>query len=169
MMQDIAIKKVGEIRLLVGFLGEIANDQWWDCSFFSSASESFLSPIFPKTTFLSIYNGVSKAAQLVHDKRIGVGKHYHLFRLPDSIEQATFKMVNDSNFVEQVEVYLSSKDEALKRLSEITNDDSNSDAEGPIAVGHYSDANLSSLLPTVCGHYSGSIKNNRKAFPFIRC
>ncbi|MEI6263193.1 MAG: BrxE family protein, partial [Deltaproteobacteria bacterium] len=71
------------MRLLVGYLGEKDQFNWWPTTFICSFSNLFLSPVFPRTTLLSQYHGILEAARRLHDERIGVGSVFHLFRLPE--------------------------------------------------------------------------------------
>jgi hypothetical protein len=48
---------------------------------------AFLNPIFASKTRMAQYHGVTEAACRVHDERIGVGRVFHLYRLPETIEQ----------------------------------------------------------------------------------
>ena len=75
-------------RLLVGYLGEKEQYGWWQSSFFTQGAGAFLTPLFPRTQMLAQCNGVTQAAALVHDERIGVGHVYHLFRRPEDLEQS---------------------------------------------------------------------------------
>jgi hypothetical protein len=40
-------------------------------------------------------SGVVEAAKRVHDERIGVGRVFHLFRLPETMEQRLFDAIQD--------------------------------------------------------------------------
>ncbi|NDD65185.1 MAG: BrxE family protein, partial [Acidobacteria bacterium] len=51
------------LRLLVGFLGEQGQCQWWPTEFYTAASNSFLLPVFTRTPHLARYFGVIEAAR----------------------------------------------------------------------------------------------------------
>jgi hypothetical protein len=74
------------LRLVVGLLGEQKEPKWWPSNFFGAGSNAFLAPLFPRTLLLAQYHGVVQSAARVHDEHIGVGRVYHLFRLPEDIE-----------------------------------------------------------------------------------
>ena len=86
-MQSTELTSLATLRLLVGFLGEKDHFAWWQSSFFAPGSNAFLAPVFPRTQLLAQYEGVTRAASLQHDDRIGVGDVCHLFRLPEDVEQ----------------------------------------------------------------------------------
>jgi hypothetical protein len=81
------IHEIVSLRLAVGLFGEQAQLAWWSSSFLGKHALAFLSPIFGGTTRMAQYNGVTGAACRVHDERIGVGRVFHLYRLPETIEQ----------------------------------------------------------------------------------
>jgi hypothetical protein len=90
---DTIVGQVVSLRLAVGLLGERENAGWWASGFTSSTSVSFLSPIFGTKVLQSRYHGVLEAAKRVHDERIGVGRTFHLFRLPEAVERRLFDAV----------------------------------------------------------------------------
>jgi len=162
------IKDICEFRLLIGFLGEKHQDAWWDCSFLSSSSTAFLAPIYPNSVPLAKYSGVSHAAAIVHDEHIGIGRHYHLYRLPDSIERMLSKRLQDKEFSLQANKYFTDKETALNRLKGlgVINIDR---AEGPVAVGDFSDTNLYQLLEKSLSYYLTAFEGGFKTFPYMRC
>ena len=83
------------LRFAVGYIGEKGQRGWWQSSFFTPGASMFLTPVFTKTPTLAQLTGVTAAAALAHDERIGVGRVYHLFRLPAAIEQEIFVAARD--------------------------------------------------------------------------
>jgi hypothetical protein len=75
-----------KIRLLVGYLGERAQNAWWPTTFFELSSRQFLEPVLTRTSQLARYHGVLEAARRLHDEHLNVGV-YDLFRLPEEVEQ----------------------------------------------------------------------------------
>jgi hypothetical protein len=59
-------KKIAELRVLVGFLGEKGQANWWNSEFFSATATAFLAPIFNRSLFLAQYQGVTAAASKMH-------------------------------------------------------------------------------------------------------
>ena len=91
--RDSGIIRLVSLRLAVGLLGERDNAGWWTSGFFTPTSTAFLAPVFGVNTFQARYQGVLEAAKRSHDERIGVGHVFHLFRLPESLEQRLFEAV----------------------------------------------------------------------------
>ena len=85
-MKDSHLPTLLQMRLLVGFLGERAQFAWWATSFFGDYSLRSLEFVTPKTSLLAQYHGVLEAARKLHDEHLNVGS-YHLFRLPEEVEQ----------------------------------------------------------------------------------
>jgi len=167
-MVDNYFNTICETRILVGFLGEKGQSAWWDSSFLSPASKTFLAPIFPNTIPVAQYTGVCQAASIVHDEHIGIGRHYHLYRLPDSIERQLLKCIQDQEFAENLAQHLSSQDAAINRLKEL-GEKTVKKTEGPIVAGDYSDTKLNDLVGIARAHYITAMQKGYKAFPYMRC
>lgn len=166
-MNTDVVKLVVELRLLVGFLGEKSQCNWWGSSFIGSTSDAFLAPVFPRTTMLARYHGVCEAAMLVHDEHIGVGANFHLYRMPDSTERAAATVLADDDFQQQLIEVLGSADAALTRLGELATTDTNR-VEGPVVLGAYADTELKQLVRQSASHYSRAFNDGYKCFPYMR-
>ena len=154
-------------RMLIGFLGEKHQESWWGSAFLNNSSITFLKPIFPKTTILAQYSGVCKAASIVHDDRIGIGKNYHLYRLPDSIERLILKYIQSYEIPQLGTQNLTSKDEAIKQLNGLGVEKVKK-SEGPVIVGDYSDDLIDSLICKIRSYYHQAFLDGYKTFPYMR-
>jgi hypothetical protein len=166
-MTSESTQNICETRILIGFLGEKHQSSWWDSSFLSSASKAFLTPIYPNSVAVAQYSGVCRAASIVHDEHIGIGKHYHLYRLPDSIERSLLKCMQDHEFSEKLAPSLLSKEAAIDRLKELGKKTIQKQ-EGPIVVGDYLDEKLVDLIKISRSHYLDAIQGDYKTFPYMR-
>lgn len=162
------IKEICEFRLLIGLLGEKHQGAWWDCSFLSSSSTAFLAPIYPNSIPIAQYYGVCQAAAMVHDEHIGIGRHYHLYRLPDSIERMLSKRLQDKEFSLKANKYLTDRETAINRLKDLGAVEIDR-AEGPVAVGDFSDTTLYNLLEKSLSYYLTAFESGFKTFPYMRC
>lgn len=159
-------KLIADLKLLIGFLGEKTQHNWWGSNFLGKASGSFLSHPFPRTTLLSQYYGASEAALLIHDERIGLGQNYHLFRLPDSLERKIAHTIQDPNYEIAFMKMLESKDHAEAYLSDMV---PNIDAkDGPMDIGLFSDNDLKTLILNAGGCYLTAFRQGKQSFPFMR-
>lgn len=166
-MNNEVISLIVELRLLVGFLGEKPQLNWWGSNFMGPTSEAFMAPVFPRTTMLARYHGVAEAAMLVHDEHIGVGANFHLYRLPDSVERAAAKEVAHINAKQLMNSVLGTNEAALERLSELASAAAKK-AEGPVVLGRYTDSNLKDRLKQSASHYSRAFVEGYKCFPYLR-
>ena len=86
-MSSLLVERLAELQAVIGYLGEREQSGWWQCSFHSTGSRAFLAPVLGRTPNLAQHVGASRAAALVHDERIGVGRVFDRFRLPGDLEQ----------------------------------------------------------------------------------
>ena len=161
-MEDGAIETIVRLRIAVAFLGEKDQKNWWNCSFLSSSADSFLTPVFPKTSILARVTGASAAAQLVHDEHIGVGDVFHLFRLPENIEQdISEKLSKETSTPESIK----SEDEAYKSLEELAHGDT-TEGVGPLELDQ-NEINEEAVNRMAAAYLAG-FKNSKLACPFFR-
>src|SRR5437773_108710 len=120
-----------ELRLLVGYLGEKLQYNWWASSFYDPFAMDFLSPVFGRTARLAQYNGVREAARRVHDANVGIGRVFHLFRLPEETEHDLHRHAETLD--EAILSVVSDRATALARLR-VFADKTAPSAEGPIAI-----------------------------------
>ena len=157
---------IAELRVLIGYLGEKDQANWWGCEFFSTTATAFLAPIFNRSLFLAQYQGITAAAAKVHDEAIGVGRIYHLFRLPIGLEQASADALNDVTFVQAVQARLANRELALARLAELA-EKAESASPGPVSLGQMSQ-DLKAELQRAAGFYCAAITSGIQTFPYVR-
>ena len=151
-----------KLRVAVAFLGEKGQKNWWNCTFLSSSADSFLTPVFPKTSILARVTGACAAAQLVHDEHIGVGDVYHLFRLPENIEQdISEKLSKETSTPESIK----SEDEAYKSLEELA-DGETTEGVGPLELV-LNEINEEAVRRMAAAYLAG-FRNNQLVCPFFR-
>ncbi len=157
---------IAELRVLVGLLGEQQQAGWWTSQFYSPTATAFLAPIFQRSLFHARYQGATAAAAKAHDEAIGVGRIFHLFRLPIGHEQAAADSLLDEEFVRDIQIHLRDRDQALARLAQIGVTHEAATA-GPMAVGEMADE-LTPLLQRTAALYHSAFSAGIKTFPFIR-
>src|SRR5579883_2609864 len=123
---------LARLRILIGYLGESAQFGWWSSNFFGPGSKAFLSPVFARTSLLAQYHGVTAAAAKVHDEHIGVGRVYHLFRLPEDLEHALHVVLHDEKTAGSLAGLVNGRDAGLATLAEKDGAIARPSAEGPI-------------------------------------
>jgi hypothetical protein len=120
------IHQIVSLRLAVGLLGEQQQSAWWPSSFLGRHAQTFLNPIFGSKTRIAQFNGITEAACRAHDERIGVGRVFHLYRLPETIEQGISDALQEGSLPEDVTRCFASTEAAEGVLAIL--------AKGPAAV-----------------------------------
>ena len=157
-------RTVAELRILVGYLGEQA-PTWWTSQFFSSSAAAFLRPVFGRSMPLAQYQGVTAAASRVHDEHIGVGRTFHLFRLPELYEQSAAEAFADPSIAEDLQAHVADREQALARLAELARPMTAS--EGPIVLGDLGES-IADALPSLAGAYLDAFHKGIRTFPYLR-
>jgi len=150
-----------ELRTLVGFLGEQAQFAWWSTKFFEASSRLFLEPVFAKTAALAQYHGVLEAARRQHDEHLSVGT-YHLFRLPEEIEQDLHTALHSGAALPNA----LTKESALAALAQMA-DVNAPTGIGPIAVGDIKNLRSPAVLAAIAGTYASAFGCGAKSYPYL--
>lgn len=160
---DSSLFSILKIRLLVGFLGERAQFAWWPTEFYESSGRLFLEPIFAKALHVSQYHGVVEAGRRHHDEHLNAGS-YHLFRLPEEIEQDLHILVQKQDGASLLNLICHDSQFALDALLELAGA-ANKTGIGPVAIGHISD--LVEHLRDLASVYSAAFKSNAQSIPYL--
>ena len=154
------------LRTVVGYLGEREHHSWWQSSFLNVTSRAFLTPVFARTHILAQYSGVTHAAAIIHDARIGVGSVFHLFRLPEDIEQGLHRTLSDASLAARIEVAVRDQDSALAYLTTRSTPVPTSSL-GPTRVGDIHDLRSERFWSVVAGHYAQAFFTNSEIYPYF--
>lgn len=154
-----------EVRLLVGYLAE-QQGAWFRSQFFGATAPAYLAPVFVRTAFQAQCSGVTAAAARVHDDAIGIGHTYHLFRLPEVLEQGIAATFSDAPFVVQLQAQLASPDVALGRLDALATPGVAHEG-AQVMVGNFAEG-AEALLRALAGVYADAFRKGIKSFPFVR-
>lgn len=161
-----SLSSIIHLRILVGYLGEQSQHNWWPSNFFSESSSIFLDPIFPRTANLARYSGVIEAAKLLHDKHIGVGRVFHLFRLPEVMEQSLFEHMQESGIPESLTSTITTQDNAMGELRKLATG-SVELREGPIQIGNITELNDNDWLGLAAAYYFAAFNSDLHSFPYM--
>ena len=155
---------IATLRCAVGLLGEKDHASWWSSAFFSSASETFISPLFPRTGLLARCHGVTAAAMRVHDERIGVGEVFHLFRLPEDMERGVHELLQDNEKTKGIQEQLTDASSArafLERSDPVEAD------VGPTLIADIAGLRKQQNWQTVAAKYAAGFRNESEVFPYF--
>lgn len=164
-MKESYLTTLLQMRMLVGFLGERAHCAWWPTAFYEASSKLFLEPVFSKTTRHAQYHGVLEAARRLHDEHLSVGS-YHLFRLPEEVEQDLLATMHSSVGEELANQAPLSKETALDALKQLAETDSTSSV-GPTVVGNIKDLDSTETLQAIAAAYLSAFTQNAKTYPYL--
>ena len=164
-MKESYLPTLLQMRMLVGFLGERAQCAWWPTAFYEASSRLFLEPVFSKTSRLAQYHGVLEAARRLHDEHLSVGS-YHLFRLPEEVEQDLHAIVQSSAGEELASHTPQSKEAALDALRRLAATSATSSV-GPTAVGSIKDIDSTDTLKAIAAAYLSAFTQNAKTYPYL--
>ncbi len=159
------MQQIIKLRYIVGFLGEKSQFGWWPTAFYDTSSRLFLEPVFSKTAPLAQYHGVVEAGRRVHDEHLNVGS-YHLFRLPEEIEQNLHAMVQ-AKLGELFDSELTSTTEAALRALGEHEAGGAQTVEGPFLVGEIGNLLSAAMLGKLTKIYRNAFSTNTQAFPYL--
>jgi hypothetical protein len=152
------------LRLAVGLLGEKAANGWWPTSFLEPSSQSFLDPVFVRTSLLARMHGVTEAARRVHDARLSAGS-FHLFRLPEESEQDLHALARDWPRSNPAPISADA-DDAMKALEALSGG-AGVDAPGPKLMGDASSLSSADAWRHVAGVYRDAFRKGFQVYPFF--
>jgi hypothetical protein len=161
---DGTFMQIVSLRLAVGLLGEREAAGWWASSFMSPTSTAFLAPAFGSRVLQARYQGVVEAARRLHDERIGVGRAFHPFRLPEVMEQRLFEVVQSAG--EEMAGSVDSLDAAEATLERLVGRSTEAKA-GPALVGTVDMLDESGWISVAASLYSSAFGAGIQCFPYF--
>ncbi|WP_431298454.1 BrxE family protein [Tabrizicola sp. BL-A-41-H6] len=163
--QFATMRRLIELRYLVGFLGEKSQRAWWPTSFYEASSIRFLEPVFSRSAPLAQYHGAVEAARRFHDENLSVGS-FHLFRLPEEIEQDLHEMVRAQPLEHFDPSLIVDRATALNALSNVGHGTAN-ETVGPVLVGKIDELRTSALLDKIGAIYQRALSSDTHALPYM--
>ena len=129
-------------------------------------SHAFLVPVFVRTPVLAQCTGVTRAAAIIHDKHIGVGRVHHLFRLPEDTEQAIHRALYDSELCTRIAVLTANRDAALAYLREMATS-LVTPGIGPTLIGKALTLRAADAWSTAATYYLQAFEKNVQTYPYF--
>ena len=148
----------------MGYLGEKDQENWWPTAFFAPTSKLFLEPVMPRTARLAQYSGVCEAARRLHNDRVAIGQVYHLFRLPEEVEQDLHQTLLEGND-DWFEV-LTGREKAIAALERLASG-SHEVQEGPQSLGQYGQLYRPAGAKTLAYHYADAFRRGIQSYPYF--
>jgi hypothetical protein len=160
------IHQIIGLRLAVGLLGEHGQAAWWPSMFLGQHANAFLSPIFGGKTRMARYQGVTEAACRIHDERIGVGRVFHLFRLPEAIEQRMSDAFQEGSLPNDVTGCFESTEAAERVLAGLAQRPAAVNP-GPVRLGGTGMINSPNGAALVAATYRAAFDAGIKCYPYF--
>jgi hypothetical protein len=157
--------KIATLRLLVGFLGESRQGNWWDCAFISPTGRKFLHTVFPRTALQASIRSTGQAARIVHDSKIGRVGMFHLFRLPVDKEESLEGLVDEVSRLD-ISAWTASKDAALEELGKIASVKVSA-PQGPVRIGVETEMLSPNAVTRLAAHYHSAFSGGFQCFPYF--
>ena len=141
---------------------------WWRTQFFTDFGFRTLARVFPRTAVSATLESSFAAARDEHDRRIGLGKKYHLFRLPETLERTLSAAISDPTLVTKVaSVAAGTQDDLRDELTRIASDRKEAAVDGPASLGSITRLTEPGVLGSLAAHYRNSFASNRRVFPYF--
>jgi hypothetical protein len=163
---DIRLQKLLQLRVLVAYLGERHQYNWWSSMFLGSTGASVLAHPFPRTAHLAQYHGAVEAARKAHDDLIGIGHVLHPFRAPDEVEQDLHALVLQRGATAFSSIAVG-KDSVLSQLTAMAAAPT-APVVGPALVGEPGELLTSEAMRKVAGIYAAAFASGQRAYPYFK-
>jgi hypothetical protein len=155
------------LRAVVAALGERSDPPWWKTQFLTKVGLRNMERLLPRTAAGGALRSVIRAAQMDHDRKVGVGRHYHLFRFPMHLENALDAMLEDPEQLGGLQELLVSEDHLLRsRLDELSGDPITA-GEGPINLGIVSRIGNPTSVGKLAAIYRLALLDGVRRFPYF--
>jgi len=158
-------KSLIEIRLLVSYLGEKDQCNWWDSQFLTTTGLSFLEISFPRTPYIAAYTSISNIAEKTHEKAIAKDGSVNLFKLPGQLEEQITKYISNTQ-LEDFFKSVTNKELALQKLKSYFKQAVTSPT-GAVQVGKVKDILTPQGISEMAAHYYDAFLNGKKVFPYF--
>lgn len=148
------------LRLQVAYAGETGKPSWWPTACLTAGAALDFKALFADAGPAVAWQLSSQAACQAHDKWLS-GMDYHLFRLPEGLEEAIYHtglQLSSS----QAQALLAQKESLLNRTKAIT-----TTATGPHRLGSSSDLLTGHALPALRACYAAAFAEGSQVFPYF--
>jgi hypothetical protein len=163
-----SIRQLLFLRTIVAALGERTTPPRWRTQFLTDFGLRALVRVFPRTPVHAALDSVFVAARLEHDQRIGLGKRYHLFRLPESLERTVSDVISEPAFSAQAAAMVADTQNTLMdKLASIASKHTLPAVDGPISLGSIAKLTEPTVLASLAAHYWNSFESARRVFPYF--
>lgn len=166
--ESVAIGQIAVLRVIVAALGERVAPPWWRTQFLTDFGFRTVARAFPRTSLAAVLYSAFAAARMEHDRRVGLGKRYHLFRFSGDVERGLSTNTSDPTFLAKVSTLVaSSEHELMQRLKTQVTDQKDTSLEGPVTLGPVARVTQPDILCSLAFHYWNAFACGRRVFPYF--
>ncbi len=122
-------------------------------------------PVFGSKTTVAQYQGVVEAACRAHDEKIGVGRVFHLFRLPEATERRIAGYL-DNRVAENLKECFTSRESAEGVLASLTKQERDV-KPGPLRVGAADALDAPGGIALIAAAYRSAFRAGIKCYPYL--
>lgn len=148
------------LRLQVAYAGEASKPGWWPTACLTAGAALDFKALFADAAPAVAWQLSSQAACQAHDKWLS-GMDYHLFRLPEGLEEAIYHTGLQLSST-QAQALLAQK-EALLAAPEAQGNP----ATGPHRLGSSADLLTGNALPALRACYAAAFAEGTQVFPYF--
>lgn len=159
------LSPLAALRIVVACLGESSVPPWWPTQFLTEAGLDFFRGVFPRTSASAAVNGAVRAAQDVHDERIGRIGVRHLFRFDGGLERALHREILHAS-PEAIIALVTDRDTALAALKQLVQQTVTA-APGPVQIGRFGQETAPDAVADMAAHYYDAFTGNRLVYPYF--
>lgn len=148
------------LRLQVAYAGEASKPSWWPTTCLTAGAALDFKALFSEAAPAVAWQLSSQAACQAHDKWLS-GMDYHLFRLPEGLEEAIYHTGLQLSSA-QAQALLAQKEVLLQEPASTA-----PTATGPHRLGSSSDLLMGNALPALRACYAAAFASGNQAFPYF--
>jgi hypothetical protein len=148
------------LRLQVAYAGEASKPSWWPTACLTAGAALDFKALFSEAAPAVAWQLSSQAACQAHDKWLS-GMDYHLFRLPEGLEEAIYHTGLQLSSL-QAQALLAQK-EALLAGAKVAG----SNATGPHRLGNSADLLTGNALTELRACYAAAFAEGTQVFPYF--
>jgi len=162
------VHKLLRLRALVAALGERTAPPWWRTQFLTDVGLRTIGRVFSRTAVRAALESTTIVARADHDRRIGVGCRYHLFRFPTALEHSLADaMLDDWVCAELTAVLKAPQSGLFDMVAKTASFPKMAATEGPIRLGPPARLLELSGFEDLASHYRISFETGRRIFPYF--
>jgi hypothetical protein len=161
------VQQLALLRAIVAALGERATPPWWRTQFLTEVGLRTVARIVPRTAVPAAVTSTSNAARIEHDRWIGIGRRFHLFRLPSQTEHAVEIAFRETGIQSRIKEAVQGRESLLEALAVLAGSLTQSPMEGPVALGDMRQIGKPAANAGLGAHYLAAFTADVRSFPYF--